>query len=76
MKKILIILLCFCSYSLLAQQRVIHGNVLDAKTGESVVGAYIFGEKSAAGSISNAYGFYSVTFPADEAVFCCSMLGY
>lgn len=76
MKKILIILLCFCSYSLLAQQRVIHGNVLDAKTGESVVGAYIFGEKSAAGSISNAYGFYSVTFPADEVVFCCSMLGY
>lgn len=76
MKKILIILLCFCSYSLLAQQRVIHGNVLDAKTGESVVGAYIFGEKSAAGSISNAYGFYSVTFPADEVIFCCSMLGY
>lgn len=76
MKKILIILLCFSSYSLLAQQRIIHGNVLDAKTGESVVGAYIFGEKSAAGSISNAYGFYSVTFPADEAVFCCSMLGY
>lgn len=76
MKKILIILLCFCSYSLLAQQRVIHGNVLDAKTGESVVGAYIFGKKSAAGSISNAYGFYSVTFPADEVVFCCSMLGY
>lgn len=76
MKKILIILLCFCSYSLLAQQRVIYGNVLDAKTGESVVGAYIFGEKSAAGSISNAYGFYSVTFPADEVIFCCSMLGY
>jgi len=76
MKQIVIMLLCFCSCCLFAQHRVVHGNVLDAKTGESVIGAYIYNEKSTTGSISNAYGFYSLTLPEEETVFCCSMLGY
>ena len=76
MKQIVTMLLCFCSCCLFAQHRVVHGNVLDAKTGESVIGAYIYNEKSTTGSISNAYGFYSLTLPEEETAFCCSMLGY
>ncbi|MCE3294763.1 MAG: TonB-dependent receptor [Crocinitomicaceae bacterium] len=40
------------------------GSISDAKTGESVVGAKIFFPFLGEGTVSNSYGFYSITVPA------------
>lgn len=47
-----------------AQEKVtLSGTVTDTKTGKTVVGAKIFIKSINAGTISNTYGFYSLTVP-------------
>lgn len=44
------------------------GTITDAKTGETVVGAKIYFKDIKQGTVSNAYGFYSITVPQGSYV--------
>ena len=62
---ILLLLLVRVS-ALPAQRYTINGYISDKKTGEKLLGASVFIEKNNTGTTSNAYGFYSLTLPAQQ----------
>ena len=78
MKKTLI----FLHFSLLvtfflnAQNFTISGYITDAKNGETLISASTFEEKSIKGTVSNAYGFYSLTLPKGIINLHFSYVGY
>ncbi len=67
-----------CTGPALAQDtRVsISGFVTDAATGERLIGATLFLPERRAGTVSNVYGFYSLTLPAGVTQLRVSYVGY
>ena len=59
-----------------AQNYTISGTISDAETGETLIGATIYSKEAAAGGATNAYGFYSVTFPEGTHTLAVSFVGY
>ncbi len=57
-------------------QTTISGYVEDAATGEKLIGATVLDELSGEGTISNTYGFFSLTLKGDRAQMVASYLGY
>ena len=76
--KTITILLIFLSISLFAQNKTtISGFVYDNETGEVLIGATIYEIKTKIGTISNEYGFYSLTVPIrDSLKISVSFIGY
>jgi hypothetical protein len=76
----LLLLLFTISISSFAQKQAtftISGNVKDAATGEDLIGAAVqVKELSNTGSISNVYGFYSISLPAGKYTLIYSFMGY
>jgi len=52
------------------------GTITDQESGESLPGATIWIEESNTGTISNAYGFYSITLPAGNYAMEYTYIGY
>ncbi|MCG8309420.1 MAG: carboxypeptidase-like regulatory domain-containing protein [Cytophagales bacterium] len=52
------------------------GYIRDLNSGESLIGATIFIEELKSGSITNAYGFYSITIPEGDYTFSYSYIGF
>ena len=48
----------------------------DAETGEKLIGANIFDNKSLSGTTTNTYGFFSLTLPKDSVDLTASYIGY
>ncbi|VAW16114.1 TonB-dependent receptor [hydrothermal vent metagenome] len=72
---ILIQLLAFTIGS--AQTVTVSGYIFDAETGERLIGANIYDTTSKKGSVSNDYGFYSLSMPeSQETILMISYLGY
>lgn len=69
-------LLVFVSTCLVAQKHTISGYVSDAQTGEKLIGASIYDPKALNGTTTNAYGFFSITLPADSVTIVFSFVGY
>ncbi len=59
-----------------AQRYTISGYVSDQKTSEKLIGASVYDTISKRGTITNAYGFYSLTLPEGKAVLIFSYVGY
>ncbi|HKK61933.1 MAG TPA: carboxypeptidase-like regulatory domain-containing protein, partial [Bacteroidales bacterium] len=60
--KYIVFLLIFISSVLSGQQRfTISGYVRDASTGEELIGANIAIEETGSGTITNQYGYYSLS---------------
>ncbi len=78
MKKVFLSILLMVIINIAYSQTItISGYVSDAATGERLVGASVYNKKNFKGSITNAYGFYSIKInPADSAVLIVSYLGY
>lgn len=77
MKKLpFLILLLFLGGFVSAQNVTISGFIQDLETGEPLISATIFDTKSGKGAISNEYGFYSLTLPADSVVLRANYVGY
>lgn len=77
MKKSLLVLLLTLSFlKIFAQKYTISGYVEDLQTGEKLISAYVFDEVSKKGTVTNTYGFYSITLPKDSVKLVCSYLGY
>lgn len=54
----------------------ISGQLQDLKNGESLIGATIYIEELKSGSITNSYGFYSITIPEGIYHFTYSYIGF
>ena len=67
-----------CFQSMMAQKNYsISGNVRDSKTGEVMIGAAIVvKEKPEIGTITNAYGFFSLTLTEGKYTFAFHYTGY
>ncbi len=62
---------------LLAQQKfTISGEVKDAATGESCIGALVIAKEVSKGNSTNLYGFYSLTLPVGNYTIEVAQLGY
>ncbi len=60
-----------------AQNFTVSGIIRDAATGETVLGAIVeIAEKKGGGTVSNEYGFYSLTLPAGKHSLIVSYSGY
>ncbi|WP_308709888.1 TonB-dependent receptor [Marinoscillum pacificum] len=64
---------CLITY---AQSYTISGYISDADNGESLIGATILEKGTARGTITNTFGFYSLTLPAGEVTLQVSFVGY
>lgn len=62
--------------TLYRQEYTISGYVVDAKTGERLVGANIMLPGANTGTYTNSYGFFSLTLPRGEYEMLVSYLGY
>ena len=63
---------------LVAQEPTINvsGTVIDAESGETLIGATIYSAASASGTSTNEYGFYSLTAPEGKYTLSISYIGY
>ncbi len=70
-------LFLFFASGLLGQKFTISGYIEDGETGEKLIGANIFHPESGQGASSNAFGFYSLTLPAEDSLsISVSYVGY
>ncbi|MET7257211.1 TonB-dependent receptor [Dyadobacter fermentans] len=78
MNKLLILgMLLFASLSSVAQKRyTISGTVTDKATGESLIGATVSVEGTHEGTVTNEYGFFSISLPAASYTIYASYIGY
>ena len=74
MRKTLLLLLTLLPLDLTAQ--TVSGTVTDAATGETLIGATILDEGTGKGTISNAYGRYTLTLLCDSVHLRFSYIGY
>ncbi|MCK5538291.1 MAG: TonB-dependent receptor, partial [Bacteroidales bacterium] len=73
---ITILLIAFFSVGLFAQKYTISGYVKDHSTGEDMIGANVYIKEISKGTVSNQYGFYSITVPKGEYIITVSYIGY
>jgi hypothetical protein len=59
-----------------AQSYTVSGYISDAKSSETLISSSVFEAKSGKGTVSNAYGFYSLTLPKSEVFLSYSYVGY
>lgn len=81
MKKLLLklsVFLCLIMSGLYgySQQYTISGYVSDAGSGEKLINANIYEPESLSGTVSNTYGFYSLTLPAGQYSIVYSFVGF
>lgn len=72
----LLLLFALFTTTLFSQKYTISGYISDAETGEKLIAANVFDQKSIAGSVSNNYGFYSLTLPTDSVTLSFSYIGF
>lgn len=52
------------------------GHIVDANTGETLINASVFDRTTGKGTVTNPYGFYSLTLPAPSLLVRFSYVGY
>jgi len=78
-RHLLVVVLCsFACLSLTAQQKyTLSGYISDASNSENLIGSALYvKDDQGKGTVSNLYGFYSLTLPEGNYTFLCSYLGY
>lgn len=69
--------LLFVSRIALAQETyTISGYITDESNGEALIGATVFDKISQKGTVSNYYGFYSITLPANKVELRITYIGF
>lgn len=79
MKNILVLLILICGFSVSfnAQKTyTLSGNLTDANNGEALIGATVKMKAENKGTVTNVYGFYSLTLPEGKYVIEFSYIGY
>ena len=75
-KTILVLLIISFSFISFSQTFTISGTIKEKNSGEPIIGAKIYDLKSKKGTISNEYGFYSLTLPKDSVYLRVSYMGF
>ncbi len=76
-KKLLAIAFVFAAFGELhAQKFTVSGYITDSKNGEVLIGANIYDANSFSGTVTNSYGFYSLTLPQGKVTLTVSYVGY
>jgi len=70
-----LLLLVFCQFGF-AQKYTINGYVKDSSNGEELIGVTVLVVGSGTGTVTNAYGFYSITLPSGKHDLQYSYVGY
>ncbi|MEZ5058107.1 MAG: hypothetical protein R2879_13815 [Saprospiraceae bacterium] len=66
-RAILLALLMLFIHQAYGQQKfTISGYIEDAESGEKLIAANLYEANSESGTVSNTYGFYSITLPKDS----------
>ncbi len=73
---ILLIIIAFPLYATGQQSFTISGHVSDIDNGEDLIGVTIYSLENLSGTISNSYGFYSLSLPEGNYTIRFSYLGY
>ncbi len=77
MKMIFSILLAFLfNITICLSQHTFSGYIQDSETGEKLIGANIFSKNDLSGTVSNAYGFFSISLPEGTNIVYFSYVGY
>lgn len=77
MKKFLITAFLICFFTnIYSQKFTISGFLEDKVTGEKLIGANVFDAETYSGTISNSYGFYSLTLKKNKYKIIFSFVGY
>jgi hypothetical protein len=77
LRYILLLFLFLISTSVFSQEKfTLNGYVKDKESGESLIGATIYINKISGGTITNAYGFYSLTLEEGDYVIEYRYVGY
>jgi outer membrane receptor for ferrienterochelin and colicin len=72
---ITVLFLCIGIYSF-SQRYTLSGYISDEKTNEKIIGANIYVKGTTLGTLSNPYGFYSLTLPEGKYEVSFSFVGY
>ena len=73
---LLLLAITMSAYRVAAQNYTISGYITDRTTGETLLSATVFERISGKGSITNNYGYYSLTLPAGEVSLDYSYVGF
>ncbi|NND05514.1 MAG: TonB-dependent receptor plug domain-containing protein [Saprospiraceae bacterium] len=71
-----LLLLLLCTRNLGAQNYTISGYITAGETGENLIAASVYDLKHEKGTVTNNYGFFSLTLPKDSAELQVSYIGY
>ncbi len=72
----LLLLFILFTTSLFSQKYTISGYISDQENGEKLIAANVLDQKSLAGTVTNTYGFFSLTLPKDSVILSFSYIGY
>jgi len=72
----LFVLTLFAYTSLISQKHTISGYMKDATNGEAMISATVYVDNIRSGTLTNSYGFYSITLDAGQYDLVFSYLGY
>lgn len=76
-RKILLpLFIIFFCLNLNAQNFTISGQILDSATGEKMIYCSVYNLESKAGTLTNSYGFFSITLPKGPQTLRFSFVGY
>lgn len=77
MKQLIAILLFYVTASsVVAQKHTISGYLTNATNGEELIGAALYIQETGGGTVSNVYGFYSISLPEGEYTLRYSFVGF
>lgn len=66
----------FFLFSQTPQKFTISGYASDAASGERLIGATVVDRRSGQGTVTNTYGFFSLTLPSDSVLLYVAYIGY
>ena len=73
----ILFLLLFCSANVFAQKKfTVSGYITDAKSSETVIGATVYDQQTKQGTVTNVFGFYSLTLTEGNHTLNFSYVGY
>lgn len=71
----IVFLFCFLAVTICNAQLTISGTVTDAESGEQLLYASIYDDEGN-GTVTNEYGYFSLTLPGDEVTVYVDFMGY
>jgi outer membrane receptor for ferrienterochelin and colicin len=76
-KHLIILFTFFLTQNLIAQKKItISGYVEDVSSGEKLISSAVFDSRTKLGTVTNNYGFFSLTLPQDSVFLVASYVGY